>query len=263
MNDKDTHKHNPEETNNLKSADWGPSGWIFLHSVSFGYPDQPTQQDKDHYKSFFENISHVLPCSACRDSYKKHIASGSCQITDTIFESNRTLTEWLYNLHNKVNEHLQVTFNLTYDDLVARYDNFRIDCKKCTGVLPNDPNYKIIPMMVAQKFHEYAKLRKLDFFEENLQLSQNSSPDQVKIRNQQITELLKLNTPLIEPESSPYTGLPTEYFLKLISLLYSPICVSSLQDMYCTLDELYKTASTSASTIIGSGRKYKLVNIKL
>ena len=27
---------------------WGPSGWLFMHSISFQYPEYPTEEDKLH-----------------------------------------------------------------------------------------------------------------------------------------------------------------------------------------------------------------------
>ena len=31
---------------------WGPSMWHYLHTMSFNYPVNPTQQEKKHYKDF-------------------------------------------------------------------------------------------------------------------------------------------------------------------------------------------------------------------
>jgi hypothetical protein len=31
---------------------WGPSLWHYLHTMSFNYPNNPTQEDKKHYMDF-------------------------------------------------------------------------------------------------------------------------------------------------------------------------------------------------------------------
>ena len=31
---------------------WGPSTWLFLHTITLNYPNNPTQQDIDNYKKF-------------------------------------------------------------------------------------------------------------------------------------------------------------------------------------------------------------------
>ena len=38
---------------------WGPSTWIFLHSISFSYPEKPTKKDKKNY-IFFKNKKNRL-----------------------------------------------------------------------------------------------------------------------------------------------------------------------------------------------------------
>ena len=32
---------------------WGPSMWHTLHTISFNYPVNPTEEDKKNYKIFF------------------------------------------------------------------------------------------------------------------------------------------------------------------------------------------------------------------
>ena len=44
---------------------WGPHGWKFIHYVTFGYPINPTNQDKENYKMFFLSLQNILPCSKC------------------------------------------------------------------------------------------------------------------------------------------------------------------------------------------------------
>ena len=35
---------------------WGPSGWLFLHTITFNYPINPTQEQKTKHKELFENL---------------------------------------------------------------------------------------------------------------------------------------------------------------------------------------------------------------
>ena len=57
---------------NINPAVWGDAGWIFLRNIAKGYPDQPTPMQKNQYKTYFEMVGYVLPCSKCRDNYQKH-----------------------------------------------------------------------------------------------------------------------------------------------------------------------------------------------
>jgi len=44
---------------------WGPSMWHFLHTMSFNYPGEPTDEQKKHYMDFILNLRNVLPCKYC------------------------------------------------------------------------------------------------------------------------------------------------------------------------------------------------------
>ena len=45
---------------------WGPGGWAFMHTITFNYPLNPTDDDKQHYKNFFQSLKYILPCNYCR-----------------------------------------------------------------------------------------------------------------------------------------------------------------------------------------------------
>ena len=45
--DKDTKK------TNLITNIWGPHFWVTLHSISFSYPQNPSEKDKHDYMIFF------------------------------------------------------------------------------------------------------------------------------------------------------------------------------------------------------------------
>lgn len=49
---------------------WGPSMWHFLHIMSFNYPNNPTNEDKKHYKDFILSLRDILPCKYCRINLK-------------------------------------------------------------------------------------------------------------------------------------------------------------------------------------------------
>ena len=81
---------------------WGPSGWKFLHSVTFAYPEQPTLVDKQRYLRFFKSLAYVLPCPSCR----KEFAIVSRNLTISKLESQETLSRWLVAVHNSINKRL-------------------------------------------------------------------------------------------------------------------------------------------------------------
>ena len=79
---------------------WGPSGWVFLHSIIVLYPENPSIDDNMLIIKFMELICDILPCKSCRASFYKYMSS--LQIKNYL-KSPLVLQEYLYKLHNKVN----------------------------------------------------------------------------------------------------------------------------------------------------------------
>ena len=81
---------------------WGPHGWKFIHFITMAYPSHPSKYDKKHYKDFFTNLSHVIPCSLCADNYKDHLRI--YPLNDFVLNSRDNLMDWGVKMHNLVNQ---------------------------------------------------------------------------------------------------------------------------------------------------------------
>jgi hypothetical protein len=80
---------------------WGKYGWNFLHLVTFGYPEKPTEDDKQHFYDYFHALKHVLPCEKCRYNMNDHLKK--FPLTEEILSSRKKLIKWGIDLHNVVN----------------------------------------------------------------------------------------------------------------------------------------------------------------
>ena len=74
-----------------------------MHFVSLGYPDNPTDQDKQNYKNFYYSLQHILPCEKCAQNYKHNLAKYPI---DNHLANRDTLVKWVIDVHNEVNEEL-------------------------------------------------------------------------------------------------------------------------------------------------------------
>src|SRR5437879_5177059 len=81
---------------------WGFHCWFMIHSVALNYPRNPSNDDKRHYREFYNNLQYVLPCPTCSKNYKKHL--DELPVTDSALSSRRSLFEWTVDMHNKVNK---------------------------------------------------------------------------------------------------------------------------------------------------------------
>jgi hypothetical protein len=105
---------------------WGPSVWMFLHTMSFNYPVDPTEEDKKHYRDFVLSLQNVLPCKYCRMNLVKNFKQLPLTMSD--MKNRETFSRYIYELHELVNRMLQKKSNLTYDDVRERYEHFRARC---------------------------------------------------------------------------------------------------------------------------------------
>ena len=83
------------------AADWGPSAWKFLHTVTFAYPEEPSLLEQQHADNLFQSLSVLLPCEKCREHYILEIRNNPPNTT-----SRATLSSWLVDIHNNVNQRL-------------------------------------------------------------------------------------------------------------------------------------------------------------
>jgi hypothetical protein len=80
---------------------WGKHGWKFIHFVAQGYPNEPSQEQKLHYKNFLNSIKYILPCNLCRDHYTQNLINNP--IDDTVLRNKNSFLDWTVKLHNIVN----------------------------------------------------------------------------------------------------------------------------------------------------------------
>lgn len=252
---------NPNNANNgLITKIWGPSLWVALHCITFGYPLKPTNQQKKEYMEFFKGVGNVLPCKYCRESYKKFIKTGRTTLEWDVMKNRESFTKWFYFIHEAVNDKLDVDYGITYKDVVNRYESYRASCTKSKDadieqnpifnvkgcVIPLNKkaqSYKIaetkdcpvIPSNLAKKFIEYAKLRGLNddnFWVINYcnnckkvaeQLNNKNNKLWIK-RNKECAEIIltmrKMGTKSIEINGK-WKGLPTIPELRLLLRLSS------------------------------------------
>ena len=105
---------------------WGPSLWHYLHTMSFNYPVNPTQEDKKHYKEFVLSLRYVLPCKYCRMNFKKNLKD--LPLTNADLKDRHSFSKWMYCLHELINKMLGKKSGLKFSDVRERYEHFRARC---------------------------------------------------------------------------------------------------------------------------------------
>lgn len=120
----------------MMTSIWGPAMWHFLHTMSFNYPLHPTQLQKKHYRSFIDNLKHILPCGKCRTNLLNNFTV--LPLTDAHLQCRESFSRYVFELHNIINKMLCKHVTISYEEVREKYENFRARCstprkkeKKC------------------------------------------------------------------------------------------------------------------------------------
>lgn len=116
---------------------WGPSLWHSLHTISFNYPNKPTEKEKRDYRKFILSLENVLPCKYCRINLKKNFKAIPLKMCH--MKNRYTFSYYLYRLHEHINKMLGKKSGLTYCKVRERYEHFRA---RCTTQKPKIFNFR-------------------------------------------------------------------------------------------------------------------------
>lgn len=95
---------------NLNPRIWGPALWLVLHSISFAYPENPTQEHRYAHRMFLKNMAGVLPCARCRGHFREFLNRAESpgapkgSLLEAALRSKKRLIAWTLELHNAVNK---------------------------------------------------------------------------------------------------------------------------------------------------------------
>ena len=213
--------------NGLMTRIWGPSGWLFLHCVTFGYPYKIDPTNKEHiekqndYYRFFYYLGKVLPCKYCRISYMDFFTEHSIM---KALGTRKDLTKWLYDIHNLVNDKLGAPQceRPSFEDVETQYQSYRASCKPLTTkeridnagkgcIAPADGK----PKRSVIKVVEYATSN-----DKNTEHTPIPTPTPIPTNpNTNISISTHLPTPLIFPKADDYIIINKNDAVKVIKII--------------------------------------------
>ena len=85
----------------MKPSILGPHFWYILHTISFYYPENPSEYHKRAYHDFFHTLKDVIPCEECQKHFAQHIQQ--YPITPHL-DTRSALVRWVIQIHNFVNK---------------------------------------------------------------------------------------------------------------------------------------------------------------
>lgn len=112
---------------------FGPCMWKTLHSVSFSIPPSPDKETQETYRTFFETVAKIIPCPSCRVHYQAYLDKNPVDAS-----SQESLSKWVYDLHDNVNQRSHKKNRPTYEEVRDVYAGWSQQRSMELGVLPED-----------------------------------------------------------------------------------------------------------------------------
>lgn len=189
---------------------WGPHFWYISRCVANNYPLNPTREDKEHVKTFFNELQHILPCDKCKYTYGHHIKKNPI---DPHLISKEKLIDWVEKIKLETGKAIKdnrVKVLHTHEDetnlVVLKGDPPKKDIvvKKITTPDPPKPTFKNI---VANQINTI----KLD----QIKISQQLLEEQQRERQKEKYKLEQLKQQRFLTEQQRYEKLQLERELVL------------------------------------------------
>jgi len=153
---------------------WGKQFWETAQVVASRYPINPTEEDKNHFRAFFNSFQHILPCAECRNHYK--LIEENFPLMDENLSSREAICDWLRERHNMVNTILNKKINYTKQNFADQYD---INEKFITKTEKEKTKSKVInKVLFAQEAN--SPVAKIPSATDNMGIVKNKTPHQWK-----------------------------------------------------------------------------------
>lgn len=85
---------------------WGPATWTLHHVVSFHYPHEPTEAERQSAYDFLYGVAHMLPCVHCRTHWTAYLEAHVPSPFASVLDSRSAFSRFLVDGHNEVNRRL-------------------------------------------------------------------------------------------------------------------------------------------------------------
>ncbi|KAL7749823.1 Flavin-linked sulfhydryl oxidase of the mitochondrial IMS [Sorochytrium milnesiophthora] len=79
----------------------GQHTWTLLHTAAAYYPDQPSAGEQQNMTTFLRSFSAIYPCGHCAEHLR-----GEMERQPPRVQSRHELSQWMCEMHNKVNDQL-------------------------------------------------------------------------------------------------------------------------------------------------------------
>ena len=114
----------------VSPSEWGPGAWQLLHGLSERVGNQThislIRDERNELKMTLRHLWALLPCLKCQKHYKEWLqANPPEKWIESPFgiDLQESMRDWVYRLHEKVNESREVSSGLTLESMSSMYSS--------------------------------------------------------------------------------------------------------------------------------------------
>ena len=109
--------------NGINPKVWGPTFWQTLHTCAATYPVNPSTIDKKQYFNYIVSFGNILPCSTCRDHFRKMLVDMNFGMN--VLRSQESFFRFMFDIHNAVNKRIGKRVITDYSGVRRAYENMK------------------------------------------------------------------------------------------------------------------------------------------
>lgn len=104
---------------NIKPEIWGDPSWSFLYSIALGYPNNPTDEEKQAGLDAIYSLRYLLPCTSCRTNFIKELKKYP---PEKAMKDSNSFLQYINTLDNSVSVRLGKN-PISLEDAITRLKN--------------------------------------------------------------------------------------------------------------------------------------------
>jgi Erv1 / Alr family len=123
----------------VSPSDWGPKTWELLHGIAERIGNQKhltiARDEVNELRLTLRHFSDLLPCQKCQAHYREWLSSYPPEpwLRGPSMNLQDSLREWLYKLHEDVNNRREIVSGITLESLEERYRS--VNLRECAAHL--------------------------------------------------------------------------------------------------------------------------------
>ncbi len=145
-----------------KNSEWGPVLWEMLHGAAEKIGRTPIKSIADDQRRemilVLRYVEVVMPCAMCRGHYREwRVKHPIDRLPEDMVAFKAAVREWLFNLHQEINDSRDLARVMTLGDLEDRYGSVNLKEKSSVffGLMERAVRLRVLESEPLKRFNTH------------------------------------------------------------------------------------------------------------